>query len=202
MKKKYGGWRYCVDLRRINKLTEKITFPLPKIDDALRKLKNPKIFSCLDLLKAYYQVPVVEEHQHYYAYSDGRKHLQFARCPMGGKNSGSTLALLMELVLRGLPPECVLGYLDDILIATEDWDSHIKILTQLFNALEHAGLKLCPGKCHFARNEVKTLGYSLSSQGIKPDDYNLDKVKKRTSHKSELFLACRVRYEVDEPKEM
>ena len=121
---------------------------------------------------------------------------------MGGKNSGSTLALLMELVLRGLPPECVLGYLDDILIATEDWDSHIKILTQLFNALEHAGLKLCPGKCHFARNEVKTLGYSLSSQGIKPDDYNLDKVKKRTSHKSELFSACRVRYEVDEPKEM
>ena len=178
VKKKFGGWRYCVDLRKINKMTTKSSFPLPKIEDSLRKLKNPKVFSSLDLLKAYYQIPVVEEHQKYYAYSDGRRHLQFARCPMGAKNSGSTLALLMELVLRGLPPESVLGYLDDILIATEDWESHIAILKRLFKALEHAGLKLCPGKCHFARTEVKTLGYSLSSIGIKADDFNLDKVKK------------------------
>ena len=178
VKKKFGGWRYCVDLRKINKMTTKSSFPLPKIEDSLRKLKNPKVFSSLDLLKAYYQIPVVEEHQKYYAYSDGRRHLQFARCPMGAKNSGSTLALLMELVLRGLPPECVLGYLDDILVATEDWESHFAILKKLFKALEHAGLKLCPGKCHFARTEVKTLGYSLSAQGIKADDFNLDKVKK------------------------
>ena len=180
VRKKLGGWRYCVDLRRINKKTDKITFPLPKIEDSMRRLKNPKIFSSLDLLKAYYQIPVVEGHQKYYAYSDGRRHLQWARCPMGAKNSGSSLALLMELVLRGLPPECIIGYLDDILIATEDWETHIKILEKLLKALEHAGLKLCPGKCHFARQEVKTLGYSLSGSGIRPDQYNLDKVEKWT----------------------
>ena len=68
--------------------------------------------------------------------------------------------------------------MDDILVATEDWDSHIAILKRLFKAMEHAGLKLCPGKCYFARTEVKTLGYTLSAGGIRPDDFNLDKVKK------------------------
>ena len=177
VRKKCGGWRYCVDLRKINEKTEKVSFPVPKIEDALRRLKSPTVFSTMDLLKAYYQIPVVEEDTKYYAFSDGRRHLEFARCPMGAKNSGSTLALLMELVLRGLPPECVLGYLDDILIATEDFESHIKILDRLFTALEKAGLKLCPGKCHFAKNEVKTLGYRLSKDGIRPDEFNLNKIR-------------------------
>ena len=179
-RKKNGGWRYCVDLRKINEITEKVTFPVPKIEDALRRLKSPTVFSTLDLLKAYYQIPVAEEDQKYYAFSDGRKHLQFARCPMGAKNSGSTLALLMELVLRGLPPECVLGYLDDILIATEDFDTHVEILERLLTSLEKANLKLCPGKCDFVRKEVKTLGYTLSAEGIRPDDYNLDKIRQWT----------------------
>ena len=177
-KPKCGGWRYCVDLRKINDRTQKITFPVPKIEDALRRLKDPKIFSSLDLLKAYYQIPVVEDHQKFYAYSDGRRHLQFTRCPMGAKNSGSSLALLMELVLRGLPPESVIGYLDDIIIATEDWESHLAILKRLFRSLDHAGLKLCPGKCKFARKEIKALGYRLSEDGIRPDNFNLDKVRK------------------------
>ena len=68
VKKKYGGWRYCVDLRRINQMTEKVSFPMPRIEDALRKLKRPKYFSSMDLLKAYYQIPVAEEDQKYRVY--------------------------------------------------------------------------------------------------------------------------------------
>ena len=176
-RKKNGGWRYCVDLRKINQMTEKVTFPMPRIEDALRKLKKPKYFSTLDLLKAYYQIPVAQEDQKYYAFSDGRRHLQFTRCPMGAKNSGSTLAMLMELVLRGLPPECVVGYLDDILLATEDWDSHMVLLDRLLKSLIKAKLKLCPSKCQFARKEAKALGHRLSEDGIRPDKFNLDKVK-------------------------
>ena len=177
VKKKYGGWRYCVDLRKINQMTEKVSFPMPRIEDALRKLKKPKYFSSMDLLKAYYQIPVAEEDQKYYAFSDGRRHLQFTRCPMGAKNSGSTLALLIELVLRGLPPECVIGYLDDILLATEDWESHMEMLGRLLGSITKAKLKLCPIKCQFARLETKSLGHVLTSEGIRPDKYNLDKVK-------------------------
>ena len=184
VRKKYGGWRYCVDLRRINQMTEKVTFPMPRIEDALRKLKKPKYFSSMDLLKAYYQIPVAEEDQRYYAFSDGRRHLQFTRCPMGAKNSGSTLAMLMELVLRGLPPECVIGYLDDILLATEDWDTHMVLLDKLLKSIIKAKLKLCPIKCQFARLETKTLGHVLSQEGIRPDKYNLDKVKEWSEAKN------------------
>ena len=184
VRKKYGGWRYCVDLRRINQMTEKVTFPMPHIEDALRKLKRPKYFSSMDLLKAYYQIPVAEEDQKFYAFSDGKRHLQFTRCPMGAKNSGSTLAMLMELVLRGLPPECVIGYLDDILLATEDWDTHLVLLDKLLKSIIKAKLKLCPIKCQFARLETKTLGHVLSKDGIRPDRHNLDKIQEWTEAKN------------------
>ena len=177
VKKKLGGWRYCVDLRKINAMTEKQSFPMPRIEDALRKLKNPQYFSSMDLLRAYYQIPVASEDQRYYAFSDGRRHMQFARCPMGAKNSGSTLAMLMELVLRGLPPECVIGYLDDILLATEDWDTHMELLDKLLKSIIKAKLKLCPGKCQFGRTSAKSLGHTLTRDGIKPDKFNLDKIK-------------------------
>ena len=184
VRKKYGGWRYCVDLRRINQMTEKVTFPMPRIEDALRKFKKPKYFSTMDLYKAYYQVPVAEEDQKYYAFSDGKRHLQFTRCPMGAKNSGSTLAMLMELVLRGLPPECVIGYLDDILLATEDWETHMVLLDKLLKSLIRAKLKLCPSKCQFGRKEVKALGFRLTAEGIRPDRYNLDKLTQWTMCKN------------------
>ena len=184
VRKKYGGWRYCVDLRRINQMTEKVTFPMPRIEDALRKFKKPKYFSTMDLYKAYYQVPVAEEDQKYYAFSDGKRHLQFTRCPMGAKNSGSTLAMLMELVLRGLPPECVIGYLDDILLATEDWDTHMVLLEKLLKSIIQAKLKLCPSKCQFGRKEVKTLGFRLSEEGIRPDIFNLNKIEQWTECKN------------------
>ena len=184
VRKKSGGWRYCVDLRKINHMTEKASFPMPRIEDALRKLKRPKYFSSLDLLKAYFQIPVAQEDQKYYAFSDGRRHLQFTRCPMGGKNSGSTLALLMELVLRGLPPESVIGYLDDILLATEDWDSHMVLLDKLLKAIIKAKLKLCPSKCQFGRLETKCLGHTLTQEGIGPDNFNLNKVRQWTEAKS------------------
>jgi hypothetical protein len=70
---------------------------------------------------------------------------------MGAKNSGSTMAMLMELIIRGLLPEAVIVYLDDILIATEDFDTHLQVLERVFIALEQANLKLCPSKCKFAQ---------------------------------------------------
>ena len=53
VKKKLGGWRFCTDFRKVNARCERVVYPLPRIDDALHKLKSPKFFSTMDLMKGF-----------------------------------------------------------------------------------------------------------------------------------------------------
>ena len=177
VKKKDGSWRYCTDFRRLNKVTEKASFPLPNIHDSLRRFKKPTVISTMDLIKGYHQIEVAEAHRKYFGFSDGRRHLEYIRTPMGAKNSGATMAALMELVFRGLSPEYVLSYLDDIVIATPDVETHFVVMEQVFRALWEAGLKVHPGKCQFFRSKVSVLGFVISADGIAPDPRNLEKVR-------------------------
>jgi hypothetical protein len=175
VQKKCGGWRYCTDFRRLNKVMEKVNFPLPNIQDQLRRLKNPKVMTTMDLLKRYFEIEVNKGQKKYFGFPDGKRHIEYNRTPMGAKNYGATMATLIELVFRGLPAEFILSYLDDILVATPDFDTHLEVLEKVFTALSQAGLKLHPGKCEFARPSVTTLGYLLDESGIRPDPRNIEK---------------------------
>ena len=96
---------------------------------------------------------------------------------MGAKNSSASMQSLMELVMRGLPIEYVLVYMDDILIATPTEEEHLEMLEKVFAALARAGLKVHPEKCVFANTSVTTLGYKLDENGIAPDERNLEKIR-------------------------
>jgi hypothetical protein len=72
VRKKCGGWRYCTDFRKLNKVTEKVSFPLPNIQDRLRRLKNPRVMSTMDLLKGYFQIEVAENQKKIFGFSDGK----------------------------------------------------------------------------------------------------------------------------------
>ena len=185
VRKKDGSWRYCTDFRKLNKVTEKASFPLPNIHDSLRRFKKPTVISTMDLLKGYHQIDVAEAHRKYFGFSDGRRHMEYIRTPMGAKNSGATMAALMELCFRGLSPEYVLSYLDDIVVATPDIETHFLVLEQVFKALWEAGLKVHPGKCQFFRSKVSVLGFVISAEGIAPDPRNLEKVREWPTPKNE-----------------
>ena len=56
VKKKDGSIRICVDFRKLNHVTVKDAYPIPRIEDLFAYLGKAKIFSSLDLAKGYYQV--------------------------------------------------------------------------------------------------------------------------------------------------
>ena len=145
MKKKDGiRYRYCVDYRLLNKkVLCEASWPLANIQDHLRQFDKPKVFSSLDLLSGYFQVPVAEQDKEYFAFSDGRRHLEFNRMPQGARNSGPTMSLLMELVFKGIPPKFLCVYLANMPLATPDVGTHLTLLKKVFAALKQAGLKVC-----------------------------------------------------------
>ena len=174
VKKKGGGTRFCVDYRKLNLVTRKDSYPLPRIDDTLEALAGAEWFSTLDLVSGYWQIELDEESKEKTAFSTQRGLWQFKVMPFGLCNAPATFERLMEQVLAGLPLSVCLLYLDDILVPGTDFDAAVKSLEAVFDRLMKAGLKLSPKKCSLFRREVKFLGHIVSSLGLTMDP---DKVK-------------------------
>ena len=174
VRKKDGSWRFCIDYRKLNAVTCRDAYPLPRIDATLDSLAGATYFTTLDLASGYWQVAVEEKDKEKTAFSVPEGHFEFNVMPFGLTNAPATFQRLMECVLAGLVGEQCLIYLDDIIVFSSTFKEHLVRLSGVFQALNDAGLQLKPSKCHFALREVRYLGHVVSQAGIKPDD---DKVK-------------------------
>ena len=177
VKKKDGTDRFVVDFRRLNSVTRKDSYPLPRIDDALDALNGTKYFSTMDLLSGYWQVEMSPESREHTAFITYGGLYEFLVVPFGLTNAPSTYERLMECVLRNLTYKICLIYLDDILVYSKTFEEHLSHLRQVFDRLRHANLRLKPSKCKFACTKVNYLGHVVSPEGIAPDDDKISTVK-------------------------
>ena len=179
VKKKDGTMRFCVDYRKLNSVTEKDAYPLPRIDDTLESLHGAKYFSTLDLKSGYWQVPVKEDHKKKTAFrtSAGRLY-EWNRLPFGLCNAPATFSRLMDHVLTGLSWEICLFYLDDIIVFSKTWEEHLIRLELVFKRLLEKGLTLGASKCRLAAREVEFLGHVVSEEGLRPNPALLDSIRK------------------------
>lgn len=166
--KKDGSKRFCVDFRRLNKVTKTNSWPLPLIDDLLDQLGKASYFTSLDLKSGYWQVQVQEEDKEKTAFTCHRGLFEFNVMPFGLCNAPQIFSELMSVVLQGLD-SCALAYLDDILIFSETLEQHEQHIKTVFDRLRKHGLKLKAKKCSFLKEQTQYLGFIIDKTGVKPD---------------------------------
>ena len=176
--KRDGTSRFCIDYRRLNAITTKDVYPLPRIDDILDTLGEAKYFSSLDLASGYWQVELAPDARQKSAFTTHKGLFEFIRMPFGLCNAPATFQRVMQVVLAGLEWRSCFVYLDDILIASKTFDEHLNHLREVFNRLRKAGLRLKPKKCLLLRKEVPYLGHVISKEGIRPDPAKTEKVQR------------------------
>ena len=191
-RKKDGTFRFCVDLRAVNNVTKFHAHPLPRVDAALDTLAGARWFTTLDMASGYWQVGLAPDDREKTAFSTGKGLHQFRVMAMGLKNASGTFQRLMELILAGLDTKSCLVYLDDIILFNKTESDHLETIREVFERIRRSNLKLKPQKCFLARREVTFLGHSVSSEGVRPDPRNIDKVLTwplpTTDHEMHSFL--------------
>jgi len=175
--KKGGETRFCVDYRALNDVTKKDAYPLPRIEDNLDTLQGAVWYSTLDLLSGFWQVEMAPEDRDKTAFTVGGMGLfRFLTMPFGLCNAPATFERLMERVLAGLQWEIAVLYIDDIVVFSNDLETHLARLGQVLQRLRTAGLKLKPVKCKLLKHRVEFLGHIVSHQGVEVDPGKVRKV--------------------------
>ncbi|KAK3886015.1 hypothetical protein Pcinc_009791 [Petrolisthes cinctipes] len=144
VRKKDGSVRCCVDYRALNEVTVKDAYPLPRIDDTLDALSGAKWFSTLDMKAGYHQVKVAEKDSEKTAFSYGWGLWQIKVMPFGLCNAPATFEHLMDRVLEGLHWQTALIYHDDVIVFGQTFDQELERLSEVFNRIRAAHLKLNP----------------------------------------------------------
>ncbi|KAK3105624.1 hypothetical protein FSP39_002098 [Pinctada imbricata] len=171
VKKKNGQTRFACDYRALNKITIPMSFPLPHIETVFDSIGDAKakIFTNLDFKSAFWQVEMSPCSKHKAAFITQDGVYEWKRMPFGLMNAPISFQTLMSGVLRDLNFKSVLVYIDDVLIYSKDYKSHIKDLSLVFQKLKQAGLTLEPSKCNFAVKQLKFLGHIISKNGVEVD---------------------------------
>ena len=133
VKKKDGTQRFCVDFRRLNDVTIKDAYPLPRVDESLDQLAGNKWFSCLDMNSGYWHVDVEESDREKTVFNCRRGLYELKVMPFGLCNAPATFECLMETILAGLHWQICLIYLDDIIVPGKSFDNMVEILSKVLD---------------------------------------------------------------------
>ena len=186
VKKKDGGWRFCLDYRKLNKQMKSDRYPIPLLWQMVQEAAHHRWYVCLDLNWGYWNLPLDPSSREYTGLLTPRGLFEFVVLPFGIKNSPGEFQRMMDCVLQGL--KGVVVYIDDIVIYGDDCDEILVRLVAVFSRLKEKGLFIKLAKTELFKDNVKMLGHIVGLEGILPNPEKVQGIKEARppKNKSEL----------------
>jgi len=163
---KGDSWRIVGDYRRLNNVTKKDRYPMNNIDALRCILHGNTVFSKLDLIRGYNQIPMHKESIEKTAVVTPFGLYEYRRMPFGLCNASQTFQRCMNELFGHLP--FIFVYIDDMLIFSSSEEEHRTHMKQIFHILSQNNLRIGLEKCEFFKPQVTFLGYDINSTGLKP----------------------------------
>jgi len=157
--KKDGSLRFCVDYRRLNELTPRDAYPIPRMDECLDSLGDATVFSTLDANSGYWQIQLDETAKDLTSFTSHFGLFRYTRMPFGLKNAPATFQRVMDVILSSVRWQFALVYLDDIFVFSTTVEDHFDHVRTVLGLLKDAGVTLRLDKCHFFSEAVDYLGH-------------------------------------------
>jgi Reverse transcriptase (RNA-dependent DNA polymerase)/RNase H-like domain found in reverse transcriptase len=183
-----GSIRFCVDYRRLNTVTRKDSYVLPRMDDCIDSLGTARYFSTLDDNAGYWQISVAPNDRGKTAFTSHRGLYQFKRLPFGLVTAPATFQRAVDVILSSVRFQCAITYLDDIIIYSSSFEQHHVDLRKVLKLLRDSGITLKLAKCSFCATEVQYLGFIVGRAGLKVDETKLEAFQKSLPPRSKTQL--------------
>src|SRR6266498_2914356 len=180
--------RMCINYAPLNEVTEKDSGPIPIIKEYLSLFHGVKWLTVLDLASVYWQILLTKRSRKYTAFLTAYGLYQFKVMSFRLVNTLAIFQRHMNDVLRDYLRKFCLVYLDNIIIYSKSLKNHKQHVRKVLQAIRSAGLKLKPAKCKWFKQEITFLNYKIGVNGIKPDDYNLKKIREAQLPQNECQL--------------
>jgi hypothetical protein len=180
-----GKLRVCIDFRNLNRATPKDECLMPIADTLINNVSGNRIISFLDGNAGYNQIFMAEEDASKTVFICLEYALvrvciglfEWVVMTFGLKNAGTTYQWTMNLIFHELLGNTVEVYIDDIVVNSTEFSSHIADLRKAFDKMRRYGLKMNPRKCAFGVSAGKFLGFIIHEHGIEIDPDRIKSIR-------------------------
>ena len=97
-----GSLRFCVDYRKLNSVTKRDSYPMPRMDECIDSFSNACLFSTLDCNSGYWQLPMAEGNQEKNSFMCHAGSYKFLWMPFGLRNALATFQRAMDIILSSV----------------------------------------------------------------------------------------------------
>ena len=171
----------CINYRKLNSCIQTVhqikvddtlgkvisNYPLPTTDSILACFNCCKYFMIINLRSGYYHIKLSKEVAEKMAFVTNKGKQIFHSLPLGINIGPSAFSCILGKVLVQCS-KYTLTYLDDIMVFSEMWGSHLMHLKEVFKQLKDVDLKIKHSKGEFFKSKVHYLGYLVGANNVQP----------------------------------
>ncbi|CAN0415651.1 unnamed protein product [Scytosiphon promiscuus] len=174
VRKRDGTLRLCQYYRGLNGCTRTNSDGLGNIQEMFQRLSGNSRFTSTDLASGFFQLPIVEADRHKTAFRDAFRQLwEYVRCGFGLKILPPAFASMVGDLLGNLKEKGVDNYLDEIIIYSADFDSHVTLVRAGLSRLQEGGLSADFAKSRRCCASLEFVGMVVDRQGVRLVDSTL-----------------------------